>query len=77
MESNFICLDVYKRQAMFYGQGAGKEATASAVVGDVIEEAQTLGRTVQSEWSKEKLVLAELSDTKKRYFCLLYTSRCV
>ena len=54
--------------AMFYGQGAGKEATASAVVGDVIEEAQTLGRTVQSEWSKEKLVLAELSDTKKRYF---------
>lgn len=54
--------------AMFYGQGAGKEATASAVVGDVIEEAQTLGRTVQSEWNKEKLVLAELSDTKKRYF---------
>ena len=54
--------------AMFYGQGAGKEATASAVVGDVIEEAQTLGRTVQSEWGEEKLALAELSDTKKRYF---------
>lgn len=54
--------------AMFYGQGAGKEATASAVAGDVIEEAQTLGRTVQSEWGEEKLVLAELSDTKKRYF---------
>lgn len=54
--------------AMFYGQGAGKEATASAVVADVIEEAQTLGRGVMSSWSPEKLPLTDISKTRKRYF---------
>lgn len=54
--------------AMFYGQGAGREATASAVVADVIEEAQTLGRSVMSKWNPEKLVLTEISETEKRYF---------
>lgn len=54
--------------AMFYGQGAGKEATASAVVGDVIEEAQVLGTGVVSEWSPEKQVIQDVSSTKKRFF---------
>lgn len=54
--------------AMFYGQGAGKEATASAVVADVIEEAQCLGTGVMSEWKPEKLVLTDVSGTAKRYF---------
>ncbi len=54
--------------AMFYGQGAGKEATASAVVADVIEEAQTLGRSVMSEWSPEKQILQPVSETKKQFF---------
>lgn len=54
--------------AMFYGQGAGKEATASAVVADVIEEAQTLGKGVMSSWSPEKLPLTDISKTRKRYF---------
>ncbi|MCD8336890.1 MAG: homoserine dehydrogenase [Lachnospiraceae bacterium] len=54
--------------AMFYGQGAGKEATASAVVADVIEEAQTLGRSVMSEWSAEKQELQPLAETRKQFF---------
>lgn len=54
--------------AMFYGQGAGKEATASAVVADVIEEAQVLGRSVMSQWSPEKQVMTEVSGTKKPFF---------
>ncbi|MDY3250823.1 MAG: homoserine dehydrogenase [Candidatus Choladocola sp.] len=54
--------------AMFYGQGAGKEATASAVVSDVIEEAQHLGTSLMSEWSPEKQVLTDVSNTEKRFF---------
>ncbi|MCI8317550.1 MAG: homoserine dehydrogenase [Lachnospiraceae bacterium] len=54
--------------AMFYGQGAGKEATASAVVGDVIEEAQMLGKGVVASWSPEKQVLTDVSGTSKRFF---------
>lgn len=54
--------------AMFYGQGAGKEATASAVVADVIEEAQVLGTSVMSEWSPEKQVITDVSSTAKRFF---------
>jgi homoserine dehydrogenase len=54
--------------AMFYGQGAGKEATASAVVGDVIEAAQVLGTGVVSSWSPEEQELTPVSGTKKRFF---------
>ena len=57
--------------AMFYGQGAGKEATASAVVGDVIEEAQMLGKGVVASWSPEKQVLTDVSGTSKRLFVLV------
>ncbi|MCD7736849.1 MAG: homoserine dehydrogenase [Lachnospiraceae bacterium] len=54
--------------AMFYGQGAGKEATASAVVSDVIEEAQTLGRSVMSKWKPEKQKLQPVAETEKQFF---------
>ena len=54
--------------AMFYGRGAGKEATASAVVGDVIEEAQNVGRSVVSEWAPEKQELTPVSDTRRKFF---------
>ena len=36
----------------------------------MIEEAQTLGRTVQSEWSKEKLVLAEAFLIQRSVICV-------
>lgn len=54
--------------AMFYGQGAGKEATASAVVADVAEAAQTLGTGVVSSWDPHRQELKDVSGTKKRFF---------
>ena len=38
---------------MFYGQGAGKEATASAVVSDIVQEIREKGRNVEILWSPE------------------------
>lgn len=63
--------------AMFYGQGAGKEATASAVVADVIEEAQVLGRSVMSQWSPEKQTMTEVSGTCKPFFVRVKDSTSV
>ncbi len=54
--------------AMFYGQGAGKDATASAVVSDVIEEAQVLGTSVMSAWDPEKQELMNVADMRCRFF---------
>ncbi len=48
--------------AMFYGQGAGKLATASAVVGDVIDLARNAGRDIPCVWDDEK---CEVKDYKK------------
>lgn len=41
--------------AMFYGSGAGKLPTASAVVADVVEMAKNLGKNIPVEWSSKKL----------------------
>ncbi len=54
--------------SMFYGSGAGKLPTASAVVGDVVEAAKNPGRSMMSTWSAEKLELIGKSETKKRFF---------
>ena len=40
--------------SMFYGRGAGKLPTASAVVGDVLECAKTLGKHASFGWDDEK-----------------------
>jgi len=47
---------------MFYGHGAGKLATASAVVADVIECAKTLGSNVPVLWDAEELAIADNDD---------------
>ncbi len=54
--------------AMFYGSGAGKLPTASAVVGDVVEAAKNLACSMMSVWDSEKLELIDKADTKKRFF---------
>lgn len=53
---------------MFYGQGAGKLATASAVVSDVIECARNIGSTVETIWDEEELPLADLGESRRRFF---------
>ncbi len=54
--------------SMFYGSGAGKLPTASAVVGDIVEAAKNLKRSMMLTWSDEKLELEEKAQTKKRFF---------
>lgn len=54
--------------SMFYGAGAGKLPTASAVVADVVECAMNLGKTIACTWKPEKLELSDISDAKRRFF---------
>lgn len=54
--------------AMFYGSGAGKLPTASAVVADVVDEAKHLNRNIMTMWKSDKLTLQPIADTCKRYF---------
>ena len=54
--------------AMFYGSGAGKLPTASAVVSDVVEASKNLNRNVMTMWKEEKLCLEDKSSMKRRFF---------
>lgn len=54
--------------AMFYGSGAGKLPTASAVVSDVIDEVKHLNRNIMTFWSSHKLELTDISDSARRFF---------
>lgn len=53
---------------MFFGSGAGKLPTASAVVSDVIDAAKHLGKNIMSFWSTKKLDLANIDCMKRRFF---------
>ena len=57
--------------AMFYGSGAGKLPTASAVVADVVDEAKHLKRNIMTMWKNEKLTLLPIEDTRKKFFVRL------
>lgn len=54
--------------AMFYGSGAGKLPTASAVVADVVDEAKHLHRNIMTMWKSEKLELQPVSDISRKFF---------
>ncbi|MEJ8734851.1 homoserine dehydrogenase [Mediterraneibacter sp. ICN-202921] len=54
--------------AMFYGSGAGKLPTASAVVADVVDAAKHLNRNIMTMWESEKVELFPIAETVKRYF---------
>jgi len=53
---------------MFYGQGAGKLATASAVVSDVIEAGKNIGEGVPVQWTEEKLSMVPFEESRSRFF---------
>lgn len=53
---------------MYYGAGAGKLPTASAVVSDMIECARNLGSTLPVFWDSETLALSSLADSVRRFF---------
>ncbi len=53
---------------MFYGSGAGKLPTASAVVADVVDAAKHIGTNIMTLWSSKKLNLTDISNAKHRFF---------
>ena len=54
--------------AMFYGSGAGKLPTASAVVADMVEIAKFKDTNLPMEWRPEKLELADYKMVTNRFF---------
>ncbi len=53
---------------MYYGKGAGKLATASAVVADVIDCAKHLGKHVNIVWEDEKLEISSIDSASRKFF---------
>ncbi len=54
--------------AMFYGSGAGKLPTASAVVADIVDIAKHLSRNIWVEWSSKKLELIDYKKAENTFF---------
>lgn len=54
--------------AMFYGSGAGKLPTASAVVADVVDEARHLHRNIMANWTSRPLRLIDMDEVEGRFF---------
>ncbi len=54
--------------AMFYGSGAGKLPTASAVVADVVDIVRHKNVSITMQWSAEKAELADVRLLSNRYF---------
>lgn len=53
---------------MFYGRGAGKLPTASAVVGDVVECARNMGSTIPCFWDAEDAALISIDEVERKFF---------
>lgn len=53
---------------VFYGAGAGKLPTASAVVADVIDAVKHNGTNIMTIWSSEPQKLENIDDIKSRFF---------
>mgnify|MGYP000778256449 CR=1 FL=1 len=53
---------------MFFGAGAGKLPTASAVVADVVDCVKHKGRNVMTLWSYEKLELGSPMEVERTFF---------
>ena len=53
---------------MFYGRGAGKFPTASAVVSDMLDCVLNLGANIPIRWSDEKMELSDPALKSSRFF---------
>ena len=54
--------------AMFYGSGAGKLPTASAVVADVVDMVKHTNRHIVIDWSEEKMQIVDYKDSRNAFF---------
>jgi len=53
---------------MFYGRGAGKLPTASAVVADIVDAAKHEGTNIMTLWSSKKLELSACDEAENVFF---------
>lgn len=53
---------------MFYGSGAGKLPTASAVVSDIVDAVKHLNTNIMSFWSSKNLQLTDIKNSSKKFF---------
>jgi len=61
---------------MFYGMGAGKLPTASAVVADIVDAVKHLNRNIMTNWSTEKLDMLDIDDIEtKKFIRVNYTDK--
>lgn len=59
---------------MYYGRGAGKLPTASAVISDVVDCARHLGKTVMTFWEDEDVKLTSVENARHQYLVRLSVS---
>ncbi len=55
-------------ETMYYGRGAGKLPTASAVVSDVVDCARHQGKTVMCFWENEDVKVAGIEEDQGKFF---------
>jgi len=54
--------------SMYYGRGAGKLPTASAVVSDVVDCARHIGKTIMCFWDDEDVKQTKVDNIRHRFF---------
>lgn len=54
--------------SMYYGRGAGKLPTASAVVSDVVDCARHIGKVIMCFWDDEDVKVSDVSEARRAFF---------
>ena len=54
--------------SMYYGRGAGKLPTASAVVADVIDCVKNAGKNIVTLWDAEEAKVADIAEVERSFF---------
>ena len=61
--------------SMYYGKGAGKLPTASAVVSDVVDCARHIGKVIMCFWDDEDVALTGIEEAKRSFFVRVSSDR--
>ena len=61
--------------SMYYGRGAGKLPTASAVVSDVVDCARHQGKTIMCFWENEEVKVANIEEDQGKFFVRVRADR--
>ena len=61
--------------AMFYGSGAGKLPTASAVVADIVDMVKHINTNIFIDWSSEKMELLDYKASQNAFFVRTTSSK--